>query len=103
MRRAPLEPKHRLIGRGRQRLERRLLFSESLIDDAPRRGVDPRIGDRVEPSSELGVQIVEIAEGAAEEKIFPDVAEGPLYLTLRFGAVGFASARLKAVMARQIE
>ena len=51
------------------------LFSKSLIDDAPGRGVDPRIGDRIEPSPELGVQVIEIAEVAAEEKIFPDIAE----------------------------
>ena len=41
--------------------------------------------------------------GAAQEKIFPDVTEGPLDFPFRFGAVRLAGAWLKAVMARQIE
>jgi len=103
MRGASFEPRHRLIGHGWQRFERRLLFGEGLVDDALRRGVDARIGDRVEPFAELSIQIVEIAEGAAEEKILADIAERPLDLPLRFRAIGFAGARPEAVMAGEIE
>jgi hypothetical protein len=40
--------------------------------------VDAGIGDRVEPVPELKVEIIEIAEGAAEEEVLADVAERPL-------------------------
>ena len=36
------------------------------------------IGDRIEPVDELGVEIVEVAEAAAEEEVLADVAERPL-------------------------
>ena len=36
-----------------------------------------RIGDGVQPMTELVVQIVEVAERAAEEEVLADVAERP--------------------------
>ena len=62
-----------------------------------------RIGDRVEPMPELAVQIIEVAEGAAEEEVLPDIAERPLDLALRLRPIGPAGARLEAVMAGEIE
>ena len=62
-----------------------------------------RIGDRIEPMTELVVEVVEIAERAAEEEVLADVAERPLDLALRFGAIGPAGARLKAVMAGEVD
>ena len=94
---------HRAVGRERQRLETRLLLGEGLVDDALRGGVHARIGDRVEPVPELGVEVVEIAEDAAEEEVLADVAERPLDLALGLGPVGPAGLRLEAVVPREVE
>ena len=56
-------------GAGRQRLQLGLLGREGLRDDPLRRAVQADIGDRVEPVIELGIEILEIAEGAAEEEV----------------------------------
>ena len=53
--------------------------------------------------SELLVQVVEIAEHAAEEEVLADVAERALDFALRFGSIGPAGARLEAVMAGEVE
>ena len=71
-------------GRGqRQWHQRRLFLGEGLVDDPTGGGVHPRIGDRIEPMPKLGIEIVEIAERAAEEEVLADVAERPLDLALR--------------------
>ena len=62
-----------------------------------------RIGDRVEPMAQLVVQIVEIAEAAAEEEVLADVAERPLDLALRLGPIGPAGARLEAVVPGEVD
>jgi hypothetical protein len=76
LRGAPFESEHRLIGHERQRLERRFLFGEGLGDDALGRGVDAGIGYCVEPNPKLAVQVIEIAESSAEEKIFRTYRNG---------------------------
>ena len=45
-----------------QRLQRRLFFGEGLFDDALRGSVQPWIGYRIEPVTELDIEVVEIAE-----------------------------------------
>jgi hypothetical protein len=52
---------------GRQLLKRGALFGEMLGDDAPGRGMHARIGHLVEPLPQLLIEIIEIAEAAAEE------------------------------------
>jgi hypothetical protein len=54
------------------------LLGEGLADDPVGGRVHGRIGDRIEPMTELLVQIV--AEGAAEEEVLADAAERPLDL-----------------------
>jgi hypothetical protein len=88
MRGPMFEPENRLIGRKRQRLERAFLPGKRLVDDAPRRRMHPRIGYPIEPLAQLIVQILEIAEGAAEEEVLADVAERALDLALGFGPIG---------------
>ena len=56
------ELQHRAIGSKWQWLQRRLFFGEGLVDDPLRGRVHPRIGDRVEPVTELDIEVVEIAE-----------------------------------------
>ena len=56
------ELQHRAIGSKRQWLQRRLFFGEGLVDDALRGRVHTRVGDRVEPVTELDIEVVEIAE-----------------------------------------
>src|SRR6516225_11708606 len=62
-----------------------------------------RVGDHIEPMTELPVQVVEIAEGAAEKEVLADVAERPLDLSLRFRPIGPAGARLEAVVAGEVD
>jgi hypothetical protein len=99
---APFELENRSIGCQWQRLQHRLLLSEGLVDDALRRGVHTRIGDRVEPMTELDIEIVEIAERASEEEVLADIAEWSLNLALGLRPIGPAGARLEAVMPRKI-
>jgi hypothetical protein len=103
MRNAPFQLEERAEGQERQRFEMRLLFSEGLIDHALRGGMHARIGNRVEPMSQLGIEIVEIAERAGEEEVLADVAVGSLDFALGFGPVRTASLRLEAVMAGEVE
>ena len=56
------ELQHRAIGSKWQWLERRLFFGEGLIDDPLRGGVHTMVGDRVEPVTELDIEVVKIAE-----------------------------------------
>ena len=82
---APLQLQHGPERQSGQRLQGRPLLGKGLGDDALRGGVHAHVRDRVEPVRELGVEVVEIAEGAREEEVLPDVAEGALDLTLRLG------------------
>lgn len=63
----------------------------------------PRIGDLIEPASQLTIEIIEAAERAGEEKIFADIAERPLDFFPCLGPVRPAGARLEAVVAGQVE
>ena len=83
MRDPPFQLENRAERRQRQRFEMWLLLGKGLIDDALGRGVQARIGYRIEPIAQLGVQIVEIAEGAGEEEVLADVAIWPLDFSLR--------------------
>jgi hypothetical protein len=47
--------------------------------------MDAGVGDGVEPGAQLSVEILEISEGAAEEEVLADVAEGPLDFTFGLG------------------
>ena len=60
-----LEAKHGPIGREGQGPQRRLFLGEGLIDDPLGRRMHARVGDRVEPTAELFVEIREIAKDAA--------------------------------------
>ena len=84
----PLEPENRAERHQGQGLELGLLLGEGGGDDPPRGGVDPRVGDRVEPVAQLGVQVVEVLERAGEEEVLADVAVRPLDLALGLGGRG---------------
>jgi hypothetical protein len=99
----PLEPENRAERRQRQRLELGLLLGEGRGDDAAGGSVDPRVGDRVEPMAQLGVQVVEVLERAGEEEVLADVAVRPLDLALGLGPVGPAGLRVEAVVAGKID
>src|SRR6266480_1466791 len=92
----------RSVGRERQRFEMRLFVGESLVDDVLRGCVNPGIGDRVEPVPELTVEIVEVAECAAEEEVLANIAERPFHLALGFRPIGPAGAGLEAVVPGEI-
>ena len=81
----------------------RLLLGEGLSDDPPGGRVDPRVGDRVEPVAQLGVQVVEVLERAGKEEVLADVAVRPLDLALGLGPVGPAGLRVEAVVAGEVD
>src|SRR4051794_2763218 len=81
----------------------RLLLGEVLDHDPAGGGMPAGVGDGVQPLPELGVQVIEAAEGAAEEEVLTDVAEGTLDLALGLGAVGLAGLGHEAVVRRQVE
>jgi hypothetical protein len=64
-----LELEDRVEGEDRQRLELCLLGSKCFKDNPLGGAMQPNIGDRSQPVSELGVDILEVAEGAAEQKL----------------------------------
>jgi hypothetical protein len=100
---APLHPQHRLERAGRQSLETWVLFGEMLGDDTPRGGMDAHIGHRIEPVVELCIEVLEIAELAAEEEVLTHVTERPLDFALGLGAIRAARLGQEAVMAREVE
>src|SRR3546814_5567681 len=77
------------------------LFGEGFGHHALGRAVHPHIGDGVEPGDELGVEVLHIAEGSPQEEVLAYVAERPLYLPLRFGAIGAACPGLEPIVLRQ--
>jgi hypothetical protein len=81
----------------------RLLLGEGLIDDPPGGRVDPRVGDRVEPVAQLGVEVVEVLERAGKEEVLADVAVRPLDLAFGLGPVGPAGLRVVAVVAGEVD
>lgn len=81
-------------------MECRPFLGERLIDDAACGCVDTRVGDPAKPVSELEVEIIEIAERAAQEEVFTDVAERPLDLALGFRPIGTAGAWQEAIVPR---
>jgi hypothetical protein len=81
----------------------RLLLGEGLIDDPPGGRVDPRVGHRVEPVAQLGVEVVEVLERAGKEEVLADVAVRPLDLALGLGPVGPAGLRVVAVVAGEVD
>jgi hypothetical protein len=99
----PFEFENRPIRGERQGLQGRLFLGEGLVDDALRGCVHARIGDRVEPMPQLGVEIVEVAKGAAEEEVLADVTKRPFHLAFRFWPVRPASAWLEAIVPGEID
>ena len=69
---APFELQDCPIRRERQRVQRRPLLSKGFVDDALRGRVDAWVRDGVEPVAELRVEIIEVAERAAEEEVLAD-------------------------------
>ncbi len=65
--------------------------------------MDPRVGDRVEPVAQLGIQVVEVLERAGEEEVLADVAVRPLDLALGLGPVGPAGLGVEAVVAGEVD
>ena len=94
----PLELQHRLERSGGQRLEMRQFLGEVFGDNPPRGGMGSRIGDLIQPGSELQVQILEVTEAATQEKVLAHIAVWPLHFALRLGAIGTAGFWLVAVV-----
>jgi hypothetical protein len=74
-----------------------------LGDDTPRGGMDAHIGHRIEPVLELCIEVLEIAELAAEEEVLTHVTERPLDFALGLGAIRAARLGQEAVMASEVE
>lgn len=68
MRDLAFEFEHRAVRRSRQGLQRSLLLGKGFIHHAMRGRMDSRIGDSIEPAPQLLLEIVEVAERAAEKK-----------------------------------
>ena len=100
---AALEPQHRLEWTGRQLLQLGLFLRKMLCTDAPGGGMHARIGDVIEPLPQLRVQVFKAAEAAAEEEVFPNVAERTFHLALGLGAIGFTGFGQVAVMTRELD
>jgi hypothetical protein len=99
----PFELEHGVEAMLGQRLQLGLLGRECLGDDALGGAVDADVGNGIEPVDELGIEIVEVAEAAAEKEVLADIAEGPLDFPLGLCPVGPSGARLEAIMLRQGE
>jgi hypothetical protein len=85
-------------GKGREGLQFGLLGSEGFRDNPLGGAVVPDVSDRGQPVIELGIEIVEVAEGAAQEEVLADVAEWSFDLALSLRPIGAVSPRQKAIM-----
>lgn len=97
----PLDGRDGAVGDRRQHRQARPFFGESLFNDAPGRGVDPRVGDRLAPAVKLSFQVLECPEGPSEEEVLPDVAERALDLSLRLGPLWPTGPRDGTVMVQK--
>ena len=77
------------------------LLPKMLAHDPSCSGMLPGVGDVRTPDIELGVEIIQVVETAAEEEILPNVAEGPLDLALGLGPIGLAGLGSAAVMGKK--
>jgi hypothetical protein len=99
----PLQAQHRVERSQRQRPQEGLFLSKGFGDDAACGGMHAGVGHCGKPVLQLPVQILEIAEGAGQEEVFPDVAEGPLDLAFGLGPVRPAGFGMEAEVAGQID
>jgi hypothetical protein len=97
----PFDGKDGIVGRGRQGRQRDPFLGEVLGNDASRRCVTTHVGNRAEPVAELAIEILGILEGATQEEVLADIAEGTLDLALGLGAIGPAGARQGTVVVEQ--
>jgi hypothetical protein len=67
----------------RQGLQLGLLGRECVSNDPLSGSVDADVGNGIEPVDELNIEVIEVAEAAAEEEVLADIAERPFYLALR--------------------
>ena len=65
--------------------------------------MEPRICYGIEPMLKLAVEIVQVAERAAEEKVFADVSERSLDLSFRLRPIGATGPRLEAKVSGEID
>src|SRR5262249_50242600 len=100
---ASFELEHRTVWDERQRFERRLLLGEGFVDDAQCGRMHTRIGDRVEPLPQLGIEVIEVAERGAKEEVLANVAERTLDLALGLGPIRPTGTRMEAIVPCQIE
>src|SRR5580698_3260179 len=98
---APLQLEHCVKAMLGQCLQLGLLGRKRLGNNPLGGAMNADIGDGVEPVDELNVKVIEVAKAAADKEVLADIAERSLYLALRFGPIGAASAGLKAIMQRQ--
>ncbi len=63
----------------------------------------PRVGDRIEPITELGVQVVKVLERSGEEEVLADIAVRPFDLAFGLGPIGSAGLRVEAVVTGKID
>ena len=71
---APFQLEHGIETMLGQCLQLGLLGHESLGDDTLGGTVDADIGDGTEPVDELSVEVIEVAEAAAEKEVLADIA-----------------------------
>ena len=65
--------------------------------------MDARVGDLVEPVTELPVEVIEVTEAAAEEKVLTDVTERALDLAFCLCPIGPTRLREVAVVAGEFQ
>src|SRR5581483_3138742 len=95
---AALDRHDSIEGLLRQSLERLLLGLKGGVDHLVCRAMVPTVGNFRQPLTELAVEIVQIAEGAAQEEVLTDIAIGPLDLTLSLGTISGAGPRCEYVV-----
>ena len=93
-----------LEGMGGERQEAGLLFGPDVGDGTVRLvGVASAVGDVVAPASELGVEVVEVAEGAGGEEGVPEVLDLAFDFPLLVSASRGAGLGREVVVAGEVE
>ena len=95
--------KRGIVVPGRQQSQMSYLLLPPLADRLPIRAVNPLVGHRIEPLTQISIGFFNGLEPISAPEAFPDIIDGSFHFTLNPRTVGRTSLGRKAVVSRKID